>query len=137
MPVNKTTRDFEYDYLALSYQIEDLLQKKTSAYSAQEEIEQCHRRLVQLSREILSAEDPRDREYDYLATAYKMQDLLQKKTQAYSLTHDFQRMQQQIETVAAQLQWDARGGSVGNDPGLTSKISQLQSQIEDLRAALV
>ena len=70
MPPKKTERDYEYDYLSLSYQIENLLQKKTAAYSVQGEIEQLHFKLLDLAREAVSAEDPRDREYDYLAAAY-------------------------------------------------------------------
>ncbi len=137
MPVNQNARDLEEDYLALSYQIEDLLHKKTSAYDAQEQIEQCHRRLVQLSREILSAEDPRDLEYDYLATAYKMQDLLQKKAQTYSLSNDFQGLQEQLESVASQLHWNTAGAAAQTDSLRSSDINQLKTQVEELGGTLV
>ena len=137
MTANKSTRDLEEDYLALSYQIEDLLHNKTSAYNAQEEIEQCHRRLVQLSREILSAEDPRDFEYDYLATAYKMQDLLQKKAQTYSLSNEFQDLQEQLESVAGELRWSPAGNPAETDSTRSGCISQLKNQVEELDSTLV
>ncbi len=137
MTANKSIRDLEEDYLALSYQIEDLLHKKTSAYNAQEEIEQCHRRLVQLSREILSAEDPRDFEYDYLATAYKMQDLLQKKAQTYSLSSEFLDLQEQLESVAGELQWSAAGAATETDSARSGSINQLKSQLEERGSTLV
>lgn len=137
MPANKNTRDLEEDYLALSYQIEDLLHKKTSAYDAQEQIEQCHRRLVQLSRDILSAEDPQDLEYDYLATAYKMQDLLQKKAQAYSLSGEFQDLHEQLEAIAGELQWSSAGSAAGADSLRSSDINQLKNQVEELTDTLV
>ena len=138
MPPKKTERDYEYDYLSLSYQIEDLLQKKTAAYIVQGEIEQLHFKLLDLAREAVSAEDPRDREYDYLAAAYRIQELLQQKTAAYSLAHEFQSMQTQLDELGRKLCWNRPSGIGGPEtPFLTDRLSRLQSEIQDLRAALV
>lgn len=139
MPMTKTHRDYEYDYLSLSYQIEDLLQRKTAAYSVQQEIEEAHGRLAQLARQIATADDPRNFEYDYLAVAYRIQDLLQKKTQAYSLTYEFQTMQDQLNDLSEKLEWNgaSAGRAVGKDrPQLTDRLSRLQSEIQELRSQL-
>jgi len=138
MSTIKTHRDYEYDYLGLSYQIEDLLQRKTAAYGVDSEIEQTHQRITELGREIMAAEDPRDHEYDYLACAYKIQDLLQQKTKAYSMTFEFEQMQNQLDDVGRKLGWTSGGsGAVNHDkPYLSDRLTKLQSEIQELRATL-
>lgn len=137
--MTKTHRDYEYDYLSVSYQIEDLLQRKTAAYSVQQEIEESHARLAQLARQIETADDPRNFEYDYLAVAYKIQDLLQQKTQAYSLSYEFQAMQNQLNELSEKLEWNGASsgrGASNSRPHLTDRLSRLQSEIQELRSQL-
>ena len=136
--MTKTHRDYEYDYLSLSYQIEDLLQRKTDAYGVQHEIEEAHARLTEMARQIENADDPRHLEYDYLAVAYKIQDLLQKKTQAYALAHDFQNMQQELDQLSSKLEWNGSSTArpADNRPQLTDRLSRLQNEIQDLRSQL-
>ncbi len=137
MPPKKTDRDYEYEYLSVSYQIEELLQKKTAAYSVQSEIEQLHHRLMELAKEAVTADDPRDREYDYLAAAYRIQELLQQKTASYALTHEFQAMQSQLDELGRKLNWGRQNSQGADSPFLTDRLSRLQSEIQDLRAAMV
>ncbi len=131
----RTQRDFEYDYLGYSYQVEQLIQKKTASYAAQHEIEETHQRLIELGNQMFQMEDPRDREYDYLAALYKIQDLLQQKTAAYSMVHDIEALHHQMVQTGNKLGW--RGGAAaGEGSELATRLSKLQSQIEDLRAVL-
>lgn len=137
MSITKTQRDLEYDYLSLAYQVEDLLQRKTAAYSVESELEQTHQRMMELAREIMEAPDPRDREYDYLAAAYKAQDLLQQKSRAYHMSFEFEEMQKQMDEVGRKLGW-TRGSSASSaeKPYLSDRLSRLQSEIQELRATL-
>ncbi len=135
MSTTRNQRDLEYDYLSLAYQIEDLLQRKTAAYSVDAEIMETHQRMTELAREIMDAPDPRDREYDYLAAAYKVQDLLQQKSRAYSMTFEFEQMQKQMDDVARKLGW-SRNSSTQEKPYLTDRLSRLQTEIQELRATL-
>ncbi len=138
MAITKTTRDFEYDYLAASYQMEELLQKKTAAYAAQFDIEKLHHRLVDLGNQMLSTENPRDREYDYLAASYQIQELLQQKTQAYSYTFEIEKLHAQLVDLGRRLGWSANGGGASQaEPHVGDKLSRLQRQIEELRTSLV
>jgi hypothetical protein len=102
----KTQRDYEYDYLGLAYQIEDLLQKKIAAYAIESEIQATHQILLGLAQQILNTEDPRELEYEYLAATYKMQELLQQKTKAFSMRVEFQQLQGQLAEVGGKLGWD-------------------------------
>jgi len=131
----RTQRDLEYDYLSYSYQLEELLQKKTASYAAQHEIEETHQRLLELGQQMFEMEEPRDREYDYLAALYKIQDLLQQKTAAYSMTHDIQALHQQMVQTGHKLGWRGQAG-LPESGELASRLTKLQSQIEDLRAVL-
>jgi hypothetical protein len=134
MAMTRTPRDFEYDYLGFSYQIEDLLQKKTASYAVQHEIEKTHQQLMELGQKMFSMDDPRDREYDYLAALYKIQDLLQQKTAAYSMGHEIEALHQQMQQAGSKLGWGHAPAS--GDPELATRLSRLQSQIEDLRSVL-
>lgn len=137
MSHTKSQRDLEYDYLSLAYQMEDLRQKKTAAYSVDADIQEAHLHMMKLAREIVSAADPRDREYDYLAAAYKVQDLLQQKSRAYHMAFEFEEMQKQMETVGAQLGWNnGPAAPAGASHNLTDRLSRLQSEIQELRATL-
>jgi hypothetical protein len=102
----KTQRDYEYDYLGLAYQIEDLLQKKIAAYAIESEIQATHQILIGLAQQIIKTEDPRELEYEYLAATYKMQELLQQKTKAFSMRVEFQQLQGQLAEVGGKLGWD-------------------------------
>ncbi len=138
MSITKTNRDYEYDYLSLAYQVEDLLQRKTAAYSVDSEIEATHQRLMELAREIMQADDPRDREYDYLAAAYKIQDLLQQKSRAHHMTFEFQEMQSQMDETGRKLGWGRGGAAIASaeKPYLSDRLSRLQTEIQELRANL-
>jgi hypothetical protein len=137
MSHTKSQRDLEYDYLSLAYQMEDLLQKKTAAYSVDADIKEAHLQMMKLAREIVTAADPRDREYDYLAAAYKVQDLLQQKSRAYHMAFEFEELQKKMEAVGAQLGWNqVSAPASGGSHNLTDRLSRLQSEIQELRATL-
>lgn len=136
MSITKTQRDLEYDYLSLAYQIEDLLQRKTAAYSVESELQETHTRMMELARDIMEAADPRDREYDYLAAAYKAQDLLQQKSRAYHMSFEFEEMQKQMEEVGRKLGWSRSPSITAEKPYLTDRLSRLQTEIQELRATL-
>lgn len=136
MSMTKTQRDLEYDYLSLAYQVEDLLQRKTAAYSVESDLETTHQQMMDLARQIMEASDPRDREYDYLAAAYKVQDLLQQKSRAYHMSFEFEEMQKQMDDVARQLGWSRGSGLASEKPFLSDRLSRLQSEIQELRATL-
>jgi len=72
-----------------------------------------------------------------LATAYRIQELLQQKTASYALTHDFQAMQSQLDELGRKLNWGRQNSQGADTPFLTDRLSRLQSEIQDLRAAMV
>jgi seryl-tRNA synthetase len=136
MSTTATVRDLEYEYLGLSYQVEELLQKKTASYSVQHDLEQLHQRASELAHKIAQAEDPRDDEYEYIANAYKIQELLEEKTRAYSMAFEFNEMQTKMEELARKLGWARQGARGGESPFITDRLSRLQSEIQELRATL-
>lgn len=101
----KTTKDLEFDYLAASSKIEELLQKKTDTYRLIPEIETLHARLMTLGVEILASDNPRELEMEYLATAAKLHSRLQEKTAAYALLNDVERLHSQLIDLGRELGW--------------------------------
>lgn len=136
MSTTATVRDLEYEYLGLSYQVEELLQKKTASYSVQHDLEALHKRAAELAHKIATAEDPRDDEYEYIANAYKIQELLETKTRAYSMALEFNEMQSKMEDLAKRLGWSKAAGHNTDSPFITDRLSRLQSEIQELRATL-
>lgn len=101
----KTTRDLEFDYLAASSKIEELLQKKTSTYRLVPEIEGLHARLMKLGTEILASDNPQGLESEYLQAAAKLHAKLHEKTAAYALLNDVERLHGQLIDLGKQLGW--------------------------------
>jgi hypothetical protein len=131
----RSPRDLEYDYLSLAYQIEDLLQRKTAAYSVDVEISATHRRMVELAKEIIDSAEPREREIEYLTAAQKVQELLQQKSKIYAMAVEFQDLQRQMEEVASQLGW-SRSVATEEEPPMTDRLSRLQNEIQELSSTL-
>ena len=101
----KTTRELEFDYLAASSKLEELLQKKTSTYRLVPELEALHGRLMELGKEILASDQPQALEAEYLATAAKLHARLHEKTAAYALLSDVERLHGQLIQLGRELGW--------------------------------
>ena len=147
----KNARDYEDDYLALTFQLEVLLHKKAVAHGLQAEIEGTHALLVALAAKITTSEDSRPYEAEYLAATGRLQELLVKKRQANSLLVEFQVMHEQLETLARRLNWGSptaitsplpssatpalSNGANIPDEEWSDRLVQLQSEIQELRTA--
>jgi len=124
MPTPQAQRDLENDYLQLAYRVEDLLHRKAAAHRIESELQQTHLRMMELARAIKASPEPRDLEREYLA--------------AFHMSFEFEQMQQQMEALGSKLGWSPAAVSEDEDdePYLTDRISRLQSEIQELRAAL-
>ena len=103
----KTTRELEFDYLAASSKIEELLQKKTGTYRLIPEIENLHGKLMSLGAEILKSDNPQALEAEYLATAAKLHAKLHEKTAAYALLHEVERLHVHLIELGRELGWQS------------------------------
>lgn len=103
----KTTRELEFDYLAASSKIEELLQKKTGTYRLIPEIESLHGKLMSLGAEILKSDNPQTLEAEYLAAAAKLHAKLHEKTAAYALLHEVERLHVHLIELGRELGWQS------------------------------
>lgn len=115
-----------------------MLHRKAAAHRIESELQQTYLRMMELARAIKASPEPRDLERKYLAAACKAQDLLQQKSRAFHMRFEFEQMQQQMEALGSKLGWSpaAVRGDDDDEPYLTDRISRLQSEIQQLRAAL-
>lgn len=148
----KMTRQWEQNYLAITSQISDLIQKKSAASAVQHDIERVHQRLQELGRAMFASDDARHAEQDYLAASREMHDLLNRKAQVYVITDEIEGMHGRLMDIGRQLGWSngsqeshshsapaAFGGEWnGQEENSDSdgKLQKLQQQIEDLKTVL-
>jgi hypothetical protein len=147
----KMTRHREQNYLALTGQIGELIQKKSAVGAVQHDIERVHLRLKELGEAMFTSDDSYRAEQDYLTASREMHDLLQRKSQVYAISDEIEALHGKLMDLGKQLGW-AHGGpdhgqaafghshevnGVGEPgPEMDGKLEKLQQQIEDLKTVL-
>jgi hypothetical protein len=147
----KMTRHWEQNYLAITGQIGELIQKKAAAGTVQIDIERVHHRLQELGQAMFSSDDSFRAEQDYLAASREMHDLLQRKSQVYSIADEIEGLHGKLMDLGRQLGWShgspehppasfgypgELSGSDEAGPQVDGKLERLQQQIEDLKTVL-
>ena len=148
----KMTRHWEQNYLAISGQIGELIQKKATAGAVQHDIERVHLRLKDLGEAMFTSDDSYRAEQDYLAASREMHDLLQRKSQVYAITDEIEGLHGKLMDLGKQLGWsnggpkyspasygysgDTNGANGDAGPEVDGKLQKLQQQIEDLKTVL-
>jgi hypothetical protein len=148
----KMTRHWEQNYLAITGQIGDLIQKKAAAGAVQHDIERVHLRLKELGEAMFTSDDSYRAEQDYLAASREMHDLLQRKSQVYAIADEIEGLHGKLMDLGKQLGWSPSGPdrppvsfaypgdskSMDGDAGpeVDGKLQKLQQQIEDLKTVL-
>ncbi len=145
----RMTREWEQNYLSITGQIGDLIQKKSAASTVQMEIEKVHSRLLDIGRAMFNSDDARMAEQDYLAASREMKDLLGRKSQVYAISDEIEGLHGKLMDLGRNLGWadvDTHAASMAFAPemdGMASgevevdgKLHKLQQQIEDLKTVL-
>lgn len=145
----KMTRHWEQNYLAITGQIGELIQKKAMAGAVQHDIERVHLRLRELGEAMFASDDSYRAEQDYLAASREMHDLLQRKSQVYAITDEIEGLHGKLMDLGRNLGWsnvapehspvpygypEESNGDAG--PEVDGKLQKLQQQIEDLKTVL-
>jgi len=132
-------RDLLSEYLSLANQAESLIQQKQALSHLPQDLCEMHRLLMQLGSDILSGEQGPGQEADYLAALHNVQVLVEQQALADNLVSQFEAVQRQMETIGGQLGWQpvaAAPAPAEPQPEFSSRLSQLQTEIQGLRTML-
>lgn len=148
----KMTRHWEQNYLAITGQIGELIQKKSAAGTVQHDIERVHLRLKDLGEAMFTSDDSYRAEQDYLSASREMHDLLQRKSQVYAIADEIEGLHGKLMDLGKQLGWphggaehspmsygypgESNGVNGDTGPEVDGKLQKLQQQIEDLKTVL-
>lgn len=135
-------RDLLSEYLSLANQAESLIQQKQALSHLPQDLREMHRLLMQLGSDILSGEQGPGQEADYLAALHNVQVLVEQQALADNLVSQFEAIQRQMETIGGQLGWQPVAAAAPAaapaepQPEFSSRLSQLQTEIQGLRTML-
>lgn len=132
----KTARDFEYDYLAVSGQLAELLRRKAAAYALDAELQALHLKVLELGERVIVEADSPATEAEYLGAISTLEERLRERMSAYSLSAEIPRLHSHLICIGEALGWTRPGAPDQGVAEVETRVSAIERQLERLESAV-